>query len=297
MGLGDYLSGRRALRKGRVMTTPIILAYCDSLRHGALESLLIGRGLRWAWGIGQEANEVAQTDELAILLGVGRVGCEAVARKVSEDPRNIAAVVLVDPVAPWAERPRHLNPCPVGKHCEDPYCHYKGNCSCGVGDDVPRLPLGPLEPLREVVEIVREGDCANFKSAPGSIHSTTCVKCMFSLTLHNRHEPGTRIWSRPGLRLVIACHPEPVACAECGGSGQRTARLDDGTRVFASCKYCRTGKALGSAEVASELLGAPLGHPTVAARFTRGGLTIIQYSSREALNSRAIGEALRAALA
>lgn len=31
------------------------------------------------------------------------------------------------------EQPRgpHTATCPVGKHCEDPGCHYLGSCNCG----------------------------------------------------------------------------------------------------------------------------------------------------------------------
>lgn len=27
---------------------------------------------------------------------------------------------------------RHGPECPVGKHCEDPHCHYSGDCCCGL---------------------------------------------------------------------------------------------------------------------------------------------------------------------
>lgn len=29
---------------------------------------------------------------------------------------------------------RHRKECTAGKHCEDPFCHHKGPCTCGLDD-------------------------------------------------------------------------------------------------------------------------------------------------------------------
>ncbi len=167
----------------------------------------------------------------------------------------------------------------------------------------PRLPLGPLEPLRAVAEMARTKAhmtrlscsscswCGDYLDRPegGAWPWTKCGRCG-SEPLVKAKSPG---WCFP-FRLVVACHSEPAKCAACAGRGRQGSAWDrDGSY---DCNVCSgTGKALGSAEIANELAGRIMPDEVRFAEIF-GGLSIINYPSRAALEARAIGDTLKLAM-
>lgn len=39
---------------------------------------------------------------------------------------------------------RHATTCKAGSHCEDPFCHYGGECSCGLDAVLALIPGSPV---------------------------------------------------------------------------------------------------------------------------------------------------------
>jgi hypothetical protein len=202
-----------------------------------------------------------------VLLGVGREGCEAVARRCAAGLDGVVAVVLVGPSTPWAERV----PAMVG-----------GMPPIGGGGQprdetwTPRYedrrPLGPLDPLRAVAERARL-DCSN--PCPDANHCEVC----------GGHP-------RDPLRLIITAHPEAELCAACDGDGilfvDAPLRKD---RTFKDCPVCTTtGRALGSAEIARELV--TFTYRETGVWLGEGGVSIIEYDTRAAHDSHALAAAL-----
>ena len=166
---------------------------------------------------------------------------------VSFDPiatttlEGVVGVGLVGVTAPWAERIEVAE-------------------KFGFGE-IDFLPLGPLEPLREVAERARL-DCP--QPCP---YGANCEVCA-----------GRPITS---LCFVIAAAPDDGVCAECGGSGEIV--ISDSVDGFWNCVACSgTGKALSSADVARELSGDTCVRLDVW-QVTHGGVTISHYPTRAAL--------------
>ena len=213
-----------------------------------------------------------------VLLGVGPAGCASLAAYVSERGLDgVRAIGLVGPSAPWAEL-RDADPeCP-GEHCK--MCNGEACDKCGAGcwdhnrflrgeprceHDVDqrhegekrhagRLPLGPLEALRGPAERSRSGEPCRHPA------------CMAF---------GNECIVYP-LRLVLAVCPEATPCEACGGDG-RLGYVDRvGQRLGDACAACSgTGRALSSAEVASELLGRQI--PENQSSDGDGGLQVFQW--------------------
>ncbi len=190
---------------------------------------------------------------------------------------------MIAPETAWAERER----------CDG--CLPDGTCD-GAGSV---LPLGPIEPLRKVAERARNNKACNECGKPATVThpsiGTFCEACA----------PVSDNWSGLlPLKFIIVCSPESAMCAACDGAGWgRKTRLTVGGAILLSssenCAVCAgTGKALGSAEIASELLGRHIvpcaGRGPVNAGL--GGLSVLLYNSRAELDEHAIGDALRIAM-
>lgn len=254
------------------MTPIIVLAFCAS---GPIRADLSDMASQWiadgrisALAFAHEARAVPAilSGHAVVLLGVGAEGCAALAQRVeAEGLEGVAAVVLIAPSAPWAERRWSYGA--------------DGTAAPRAHTLAERLPLGPLEPLRAVAERARD--------LPPNADPT---------------------WVRVGLgipKIIIACHPEPAKCRECGGRGwhyvEATKERPDIYRR-PPCESCSgTGKALGLQDIAAELGGVAI--PSVRAEHTGPvitgvsvGLTVVSYPTRAAHDDHAIAEALRLVL-
>lgn len=247
--------------------------------------------------------------EPVVLLGIGREGCEAVARRVSEGLDGVVAICLIGPEAPWAESVRHCDQCSLTLAA----------CCCDGSKRLSstlRLPLGPLEPLRAVADRARMSwTCGDMVGKDGNPVAPTARDCDRPATRwsyvydtatiavcdtnHDDCEPWDGWGHAEGTsairvcKVIITCHPEPAVCAECGGLGDH--RL---ISKPSECPACAgTGKALGSREVAAELCGEMAGpYSANPATFVTGGIRGLLYPTRAAFDSHAIADALRLAI-
>lgn len=221
-----------------------------------------------------------------ILLGIGPAGCAALAAHVQERGlEGVAAVVLVDPAAPWAERTKKQS-CPA---CGFPGCDGPG-CTCPCH---PRLPLTALEPLRAVAEMAIYGERCKAPRCTGDFEGTndrTCEVCG-DLPVNQ-------------LRLVLAVCPEAPRCTAdgCDELGLVPADTIDGEPMWKPCTACSgTGRMLSSAEVARELTGIATEYGALRAGdapeiSSEGAATVIRYPERSALLAHGLEAALREAL-
>lgn len=213
----------------------------------------------------------------ARLIAVGPEGGAALARWVAEHGLDgVTGVGLVSVTAPWAERWASVQAprCPkcFGERTRpdtDDCKHWI--CACGWA--FTPLPLGPLEPLRAVAERARRGQMCAHES------------CILS-----GQDCGERVYP---FRFVVACAPDDGVCVGCRGKAAHQYRKGSAYNML--CAPCLgTGKALSSADVAKELLGAPNGadvrysegRPGTSAR--AGGLSVVSYQSRAALDEHGL---------
>ena len=298
------------------MTAPLILAFCAPGTKGAPDRRRVqvatdAIGARWALWCGESTTQLADElgDSPSILLGVGAAGCAALARRVEQDGlEGVVAVVLVDPGAPWAERER----------CGG--CAPDGTCD-GAGSI---LPLGPLEPLRAVADRARIawtcGDWLGDNGKPEAPKKRECTKpaTRWSIVYENatvavydtNHEDlapwmgwesGENVQPLDEVRLVIACHPEPAACAACNGDGSR-GTISWGAYGQATNRRCDacsgTGRALGPAEVAAAICQANIlpEHECARTDYVYNGLVSLFYPEKARHDREAFGAALRRVL-
>jgi hypothetical protein len=231
----------------------IVLAYEN---HDARDlSKVLAREVRCEFAICRpaEAPHWWALQQDSVLLGRDTDGCAAVAKHLAERPKGVRAVVLIAPVAPWAER--SIDP------------HWGG---------MDRTPLGPLEPLRAWADRARGCEACRRKAARLGNDPWGCERCL----LLGKPLP---------LRLVITAHPEAVPCTNCGGSGSRRFNGHWGR----PCSVCSgTGRALGPADVARELIGeTPIQYGDKA-----NGLFYLRFTTRAEHDREAIRAALRRAM-
>lgn len=224
-----------------------------------------------------------------VLVGVG-AECAALAEALRghENEARIAAIVLIAPVAPWAEREMST---------VIQYDRLDGKQVGTIADF--RTPLSALEPLRAWAERARAplpacGGCNEREARLTAVgHQPFCNACAKAVP------PGLRWDPIRSIHLVLTAHPEPVKCEVCGGKGWHIGEC----HPREECATCSgTGRALGPPEVARELgceypasdLRLSEGFPGTVGRW--GGLYLIQYKSREQHDREAIGAALRRAI-
>jgi hypothetical protein len=215
-----------------------------------------------------------------VLLGEGD-RCALVAPRLAEreaDPlahlAPVRAVVLVGPTAPWAERVNCSNCNPTLRVVGPPWpekVEHTAIIPCDQCDGSGRRrALGPMEPLRAWAEMARDGAMRTKTVEGGAITS-------------EHHYP---------LRLIVTAHPEPAPCATCGGSGSRRFNGHWGR----PCPVCSgTGRALGPAEVARELIGVERSNTCDVDSVWRErgrGTTALVYATREAHDREAVRTAL-----
>lgn len=172
--------------------------------------------------------------------------------------KRAETIVVIGATAPWAER-RTSSIREFWRSADEP---------------MERLPLGPLEPLRSVATMARDKHerCLECKRSCGRSCSCRC------------HRP---------LRLILAVAPDDGVCPSpgCGGRGWHYG--PGFSRP--TCERCAgTGKALSSANVARELLGAPNGadvrysegRPGTVARI--GRLHVVSFQSSADLDEHGL---------
>lgn len=220
--------------------------------------------------------------EPLILLGIGPAGCASLAAHVAgRGLDGVRAVVLVESSAPWAERTKKQS-CPA---CGFPGCDGPG-CTCPCH---PRIPLGPIEPLRAVAERAREGERCSTCNGAGDIPFGSGDRCQVCDPDGGDGDGRGRVYP---LRLVLAACPEAPTCEACATWP---------SHLRWGCATCSgTGRMLSSAEVARELGWEPLANlPQIVDgchAFTTGGLSALSYPTRTALLEHGLEAALRVAL-
>lgn len=183
--------------------------------------------------------------------------------------------VVIGATAPWAE-PRCMTCDGHGSYLTDGLTRQTACPDCEHPNLVKRLPLGPLKPLRGVAERARDEHerCLECKRSCGRSCSCRC------------HRP---------LRLVLAVAPDDGVCDCKWKPGSGYSNQADGV-----CLTCAgTGKALSSADVARELLGAPNGadvrysegRPGTVAQF--GQLHVVSFQSTADLDEHGLTAAFK----
>lgn len=198
-------------------------------------------------------------DDGLTLIAVGLEGGADLARWIDAHGLDgVRGIGLVGVTAPCAERvPTYHAACSI------PGCDH---------EESEALPLGPLEPLREVAERARRGDECTTDGC-GAVHHeypVYCDECNMGQTF--------------ALKFVVACTPDDGVCRTCGGMGRVPCDASNCIGADHECDVCNgTGKVLSSADVAAELVDK-LGvlRPNV------GGASLFEYPSGAALTEHGL---------
>lgn len=248
------------------MSAPLVFAFCQEAERQTVRDACEEAGIAPPWF--EKVPRPLGVKPRLILLAIGPEGGAALARWVDSHGLNgVVGVGLAGVTAPWAER-------------RSPLTQTLEESDAGRGAPFP-LPLGPIEPLRAVVEMARVGEPCPCEHHPDP--NRVCASCI------NRYARS--------LRLVIACAPDDGVCAACGGSGEERIEppyvLELEIRDCATCGG--TCGALSSADVALELSGERCPYDGIDDfQATTGGLTVIHYPTRAVLAEHGLAAVLKA---